>query len=79
MVRPRTKIEIIKIHGIIGLPSKSIFLPHVMQLSFELLLRTFNAIFHVMVGFAFSRCGGRKMNQRDECSSAGIISETGKE
>lgn len=32
-----------------------------------------------MVGFAFSRCGGRKMNQRDECSSAGIISETGKE
>lgn len=25
VVRPRTKIEIMKIHGIIGLPSKSIF------------------------------------------------------
>ena len=49
------------------------------SLLFELLLHTFNAIFHVMVGFAFSRCGGRKMNQRDGCSIAGIISETGKE
>lgn len=48
-------------------------------LLFELLLHTFNAIFHLMVGFAFSRCGGRKMNQRDECSIAGIISATGKE
>lgn len=35
---PRTKIEIIKIHGIIGLPSKAHFLPHVTTLLFELLL-----------------------------------------